>query len=494
MVPERMVANMDLSREWQTLVPENGNDGEFADDNCTGLSLRVRRNSDGFSRTWYLLFRLPGNPKKQRHRLGPAGDRRGELAYGDAAAQVTMLTGRDGLKRTKTVIEEGRAVEQADPVDPRLNRVVVRPMGATIAEVVAAFMDEQRRERKGSKGNLRDKERLLGRWLAAAPYGDAATPDEVRRIVQNGRRPIRSFTVGDVDKIRSCARTELGQGSQSRKLGSAVRQVFEWAQESGYLDQGLPLPLPRKVWGKDGKSDRALSLDELRRVVPAIEAEQYPYRHCLMLALLTSKRVSEVTGMLRSELDLAVSVWTLPARSDDDPDDNAGRAKNGTSQELPLSDLAREIVEDALRLAPAGCPFVFSLFGKKPVSDLDDAIRRVTARSGVSDWSAHDLRRTCSTRLHKDLAVTKELVNSVLNHLPSKLDQTYMTERQNVQHVLEQWGEMIRGLRTKLLTAPQVALPAPPATDDEPEAPAATASPVGHDGDDRAMLLAGSWR
>jgi integrase len=488
------VANMGLSREWPTIEPSNGNDAEFGDDNCPGLYLRVRRNSSGFSRTWYLLFRLPGNPKKQRHRLGPAGDRRGELTYGEAAAQVTMLTGKDGLKRTKIVIEDGRPVEQADPVDPRLNRVVVRPMGATIAEVVEAFTAEQRCERKGSKGNLRDKERLLGRWLAAAPYGDAATPDEVRRIVQNGRRPIRSFTVGDVDKIRSCAisEAELGYGSQSRKLGSAVRQVFEYAANSGYLDQGLPLPLPRKVWGKDGKSDRALSLDELRRVVPAIEQEAYPYRHCLMLALLTSKRVSEVTGMLRSELDAAVRVWTLPAR-EDDPDHNAGRAKNGTSQELPLSTLAAEIVEDALRLAPAGCPFVFSLFGKKPVSDLDDAIRRVTARSGVSDWSAHDLRRTCATRLHKDLAVTKELVNSVLNHLPSKLDQTYMVERANVQQVLEQWGETIRSLRTKLLTPPQVALPAPTVTDDEPEAPAATARRVERDGDDRAMLLAGSW-
>ena len=58
----------------------------------------------------------------------------------------------------------------------------------------------------------------------------------------------------------------------------------------------------------------------------------------IKLCLLTAQRVGEVAGIVASELDLDAREWRLPG----------SRTKNGHPHVVPLSDLAIEIIKEAI--------------------------------------------------------------------------------------------------------------------------------------------------
>jgi integrase len=80
---------------------------------------------------------------------------------------------------------------------------------------------------------------------------------------------------------------------------------------------------------------------------------------------------------------------------------------------VPLSDLAIEIIEEAMADAGAGAA-VFP--GGDPVN-VGNTIRRanVAGRFKIADWSAHDLRRTALTGMAR-LGIAPIVLGHVANH------------------------------------------------------------------------------
>ena len=107
--------------------------------------------------------------------------------------------------------------------------------------------------------------------------------------------------------------------------------------------------------------------------------------------------------MADGELD--GSLWVLPPE----------RTKNGRAHEVPLSDLALDIIQSAPRRDDRDMLFGS---GYGAFSGWSKAKVQLDARLGpkVAPWRIHDLRRSAATGMAK-LGVLPHVVEAVLNHL-----------------------------------------------------------------------------
>ena len=80
---------------------------------------------------------------------------------------------------------------------------------------------------------------------------------------------------------------------------------------------------------------------------------------------------------------------------------------------LPAQALA--IIEAMPRFA--GCPYIFSADGKRPVRGWHKAKRRLSVKAGIVEesWRLHDLRRTCAAGMQR-LGIRVEVIERALNH------------------------------------------------------------------------------
>jgi integrase len=156
------------------------------------------------------------------------------------------------------------------------------------------------------------------------------------------------------------------------------------------------------------------------------------------LLILTGQRRGEVAEMRWSEVDLERRAWILPA----------ARAKNGLAHEIPLSTQAIAIIEGLPR--QQNQDLVFTVTGNTAVSGFSNAKDKLDAKSGVKDWTVHDLRRTVATGLQR-LGARLEVTEAVLNHVSGSrrgvagIYQRYDWAKEK-RAALEAWGRHVAGL------------------------------------------------
>jgi integrase len=127
----------------------------------------------------------------------------------------------------------------------------------------------------------------------------------------------------------------------------------------------------------------------------------------IKLCLVTAQRVGEVVGIVPAELDLTAREWRLPGN----------RTKNAHAHVVPLSDLAIQIIKEAMAGAGEGAPLF--LCGDGPLAGA--AVARTILRAnkdgrfGIASWSAHDLRRSALTGMAR-LGVAPIVLGHVANH------------------------------------------------------------------------------
>jgi integrase len=118
--------------------------------------------------------------------------------------------------------------------------------------------------------------------------------------------------------------------------------------------------------------------------------------------------------------------WRLPG----------SRTKNGHAHVVPLSDLAIQIIKEAMADAGEGT-FLFPC-GKgslSPVAVARTILRaNATGRFGIPSWSAHDLRRSCLDNLAR-LGVLPIVIGSIANH--RSVTKSGVTFLHYVQHSYE---------------------------------------------------------
>jgi integrase len=194
-----------------------------------------------------------------------------------------------------------------------------------------------------------------------------------------------------------------GHGYRANRTLAAVSKLFNWLVARDALAFS-PVTGVERLHKEEART-RILSDDELRAVWLACEHEG-ALGQAIRLLILTGARRDEVGRCDWQELDEDRRLWTLPA----------GRTKNAREHAIPLSLQAWTLIEARPRFA--GCPFVFSADGKRPVNNWAEVKRRISARAGIAaeSWRLHDLRRTAASGMQK-LGIPVPVTERALNHL-----------------------------------------------------------------------------
>jgi integrase len=347
-----------------------GSRTDYFDKTVPGLALRVTEHGH---RSWCYHFRAPGDGKRARATIGTYP------ATSLAAARGKALEARGH-------VEAGE--------DPRRILASQGAAAMTVKGLVDAYLGDPEKTALRSKDEV---ERRLRKNVV--PFIGDVKVSELRR------RDVRTVT----DAI-----LRRGSRVEATRVFEDVRAIVRWAVENEYLEanplDGMPKP------AEAISRDRVLTDDEIRTLwfsLPKALARSVQCQRIIKLCLVTAQRVGEVAGLRRPEIDLKAREWRLPAN----------RVKNGHAHVVPLSNLAIEIIKEALADAEEGAPiFPCGEASLSPVAVARTILRanesdeeRPLGRFGIASWSAHDLRRTALTGMAR-LGVVPIVLGHVANH------------------------------------------------------------------------------
>jgi integrase len=368
---------------------------DYMDADLTGFALRV---SPSGARTYAVVYRN-GDGAQRRFTIGDA-------------RRLSLADARDIARRVLADVVKGK-----DPQDEKLSTRVAarrRREAPTFAALAQRFLDE-------SAGRLRPNTLNAWRWILRseiAPSLGRLRPDQVRRA--------------DVREV--IERIASDRPTYANRVFELVRRVFSWAVEKDVLETspcvGLKKPAP------EGKRDRVLSADELRRVWAAAEAEGM-IGQAVKLLLLTGTRRDEVLGARWDEFDFDARLWRLPA----------SRSKTAERRTLPLSSGALAVLE-TLRGTTRSSTWLFpSPRTSGPLRLVAKAQKRLLAQSRTSGWVWHDLRRTVRTRL-AEMGVAPHIAQAILGHALPRIEGTYNRYEPvpEMRAALEAWSDRLSSL------------------------------------------------
>jgi integrase len=217
----------------------------------------------------------------------------------------------------------------------------------------------------------------------------------------------------------------------ARRAFEDVRAMIRFAVSRGDLDHN-PIDGMKGPPGAKARQ-RVLTDDEIRTLWQRLP-ELGSVGRAIKFSLVTGQRIGEVAGMVRTELDLDRKVWNIPG----------SRTKNGHPHTVPLTDLALELIREApeVRSSTAG------LWG---VGRVSVSVTVYYNQFDLSQWTAHDLRRTVLTKMAQ-LGVAPIVLGHIANHrTTTKAGVTlgvyvqYEYEQEK-RAALELWADRLQGI------------------------------------------------
>lgn len=336
---------------------------DFWDDKIRGLVLRVTPNG---VKTWNAVYVRSSDSSKQRVTLGryPAVDL--EAARGKALKAMSAV---------------------AEGEDPSGKRRAERA-SMTVQQLGELYIEKYAKRRKKTWG---EDERLLKR--------DVYPEIGKMKMLAVKRRDI-------IDIIE--AKADAGKGAASTNVLAVVRKMFSWAVDSDYLASSPVSGV--KPRAKPVRRDRVLSDAEITALWKALSTARLsqPVADIIWLLVLTGQRSGEVSGMMRSEVDIGTKLWTIPKE----------RTKNGVEHTVPLSEAALAIIEMAVARSDMDAEDapLFTRTGAPIESNAIAQAVRLKLQIGNLGFTPHDLRRTVATGM-ADLRVAPHIIEAVLNHV-----------------------------------------------------------------------------
>lgn len=216
-----------------------------------------------------------------------------------------------------------------------------------------------------------------------------------------GKKKISTITREEIATIHSKI-TVAGHPVVANRVLALLSVVFNRAIEWGITEINPCTNIRRN---KEVSRERFLQSDELPRFFAAVEAEtNHTTRDYIWLSLLTGARRSNVLSMKWSDISLTECVWHI------------SMTKNGTPQNVPLSNQAIEILQHRRKILDTSEVFVFPGHGVTGhLVEPRKAWVRILERAGISNLRIHDLRRTMGSWQAKTGA-SLSVIGKSLNH------------------------------------------------------------------------------
>jgi integrase len=393
---------------------------EIADLKATGLAFRV--TSSG-ARSWSFRFRDPKSGKTARATIGPY-----------PAVPLSLARQRADAMRTQVATGE-------NPVEAR-RRERRTAATKTFQALADRYLNEHaRRHKRSADADERNlKLHILPKW-------------KTRRFEEITRADVIELIEGLVADHKP---------TLANRVQALISSIFSFAMDAE-LVKGNPCARLRRR-GVETVKRRVLTDDEIGIFWQGITQKPVSERVGLALrfVLLTGVRPGEAAGMALREIqnieELGAAKWIIPAE----------RSKNGRAHLVPLSDLTRQTVCAALRLASTNqtqtgpdpktdIEHVFPSPSVKGSPITEHALAVAMARfaknlraTKENSWTKdpptpHDLRRTAATRLAA-MGIPKEDRDAILNHTPRDVGKKhydlYEREREK-RSALTAWSEAI---------------------------------------------------
>lgn len=280
---------------------------------------------------------------------------------------------------------------------------------------------EARQRGKDARDGIGTLEAVLDAYFGeeGAGAGLRTKNEQVRRIkhvlAKKLSMPARDISDADLQLVIDAHPSKSSAAAAVRYLSP----VLQWAAKRALMPKGVELEAPVDL---APAKRRVLSADELCRLLPYLTG---PYGKACRIMLLTGVRLRELTGAVWSEIDFDAGLWIIPGERRKDTR-GAGRRRTAPAQDhaIPLSAPAlvilrelradREARQDALgKTLPSSPVFIGPRGGG--LDNWSRELAPVIEVSGVGDWSAHAMRRTCST-LAGNLGVPPHVVSVILGH------------------------------------------------------------------------------
>lgn len=335
-------------------LPEGKSELIVFDDALPGFGLRLRA---GGKRVWIAQYRV--GTKQRRATIG-------------SASVIDLDDARQRAREMLAHVQLG--------TDPRAEREAAK------ARAAVTFGSE------------------LPRYLARAESRlRASSLRDVRRYLDVQSRPLHDLPLTEIRRAHVAALlgtiAETSGPFASNRARAALSTFFAWLVGEGLTETNVVIGTNKAT--AETARDRVLTDAELGAVWRA--ADNRTFGPVVRLLILTGQRREEVAAMRWSELDLQGAVWRLPAE----------RTKNKRPHDVPLSATALEILAGVS--VREGRDLLFGE-GKGGFSGFSKALEAFEARSGVTGWRIHDLRRTAATGM-AGIGVLPHVVEAVLNHV-----------------------------------------------------------------------------
>lgn len=304
-------------------------------------------------------------------RVTPAGAKTFSVWYRDRGrARRFTIPGRFPVVGLAAAREQARDVlaRARTARDPQEARVDARH-ARTFAELAKAFITA--READLAPSTLGEYRRMVACYVHDSPLGSV---------------PVASLRRADVASwLESVARRGPVMGNRVHQL---VRAVCRWAVREELVAsspcEGLPRPR------REHRRERVLTDDEILALwkaldgeAPAARPEPRAVSAAVKTLLLLGQRSSETIEMRRSDLDLLAKTWTIPGRF----------RKGGRARVVPVSDLARRIIDGA---GTSGARVFAGVSEENAERDWWGRVREKAIGLGAEHFTKNDLRRTCA--------------------------------------------------------------------------------------------------
>lgn len=386
---------------------------------------------------------------------------RGRVEYPDTEVPglVLRVTSKGGKSWSVYLFDVGTkrrfTIGRYPEFGPKEAREAARAARARMAQGHDPFEDrrirkEERQKRKENTFKAITKEFILKHARGEAHFqGKAGAEPYLRTWARMehllekyvepkwGKRNIRDIRKRDVMNLLD--EIKVHGGSQANYIFAVVRKLFNWAEEREIVETSPCHKVKRPH--KPQPRNHPLTDTETKAFWKASEKLGYPVGDCYRVLLLTAQRLSEVSEMRWSELDLKEGVWVLPPE----------RTKGKRRHEVPLSPDCVRI----LRSVPVvdNSDFVFTTNGGiSPINGHSKAKKELNKKANIIDLHLHDLRETAATNMREHLSITSDVIGQVLNHAPAGVTQRHYASRSSMKdkrHALDVWAAHLKKLVSK---------------------------------------------
>jgi integrase len=366
--------------------------------------------------------------------------------------RLRMMTLRNGAGRTTypaiTLSEAREAHRDAQDklnkgIDPGAKAIVERDeerKAPTVADLAHEYLEKWAKLRKRS---WKTDKRVLEKDVLPDPPEGAGW----------GRRKAKDITRRDLIKLLDDI-VDRGAPIMANRTFAIIRKMFRFGAKRGIVTTSPCNDIDAPA--QENQRDRVLTAEEIRAFWNGLDGESMngvnPFiKLALKLGLVTGQRKGECCAAAWEEISLEDSWWTIPGEKTElrlNQGVEYGLAKNGLPHRVPLTPLAKDILQEAKALSDDS-PWVFSSpRTNRPITPpaVNHAVRLHLNGLGIT-FVPHDLRRTAASHM-TGMGISRLVVSKILNHMERGVTAVYDRHSYDAEKrvALESWGRKLQSI------------------------------------------------